>query len=297
MELRQLEYLSAVARHGHFGRAADATYVTQSALSQQIRRLEEELGLPLFVRTPKGAKLTPAGAELVEHAEAILSQVAEARALIDDHVGAAKGVVRIAATGVEPGRIATALATFHRAHRGIQIMLRHGAAREVAALIDSATVDLAVAAVHDAEATFGSDVSLRIVSEEPLRLILPGGDARAGRTDVTMGELRGQPAILPERGTALREAVNEASAAVGFSPVPLLEASDPATIRHLVDAGLGVSVVPASWLAAAEPRVGVADFADPVPTYRTAVATHAAPSPAARLLAEHLAGALAGPDR
>ena len=65
MELRQLEYFAAVARHRHFTRAADELYVTQSALSQQVRRLEEELGIALLLRTSRGVEVTPAGADLL----------------------------------------------------------------------------------------------------------------------------------------------------------------------------------------------------------------------------------------
>src|SRR3984885_12678343 len=97
MELRQLEYFAAVARHRHFGRAASEVYVTQSALSQQIARLEAELGVKLFERTAKGVALTPAGVELDDHARTILSDVAAARAAIDDHRGAMRGLARIAA--------------------------------------------------------------------------------------------------------------------------------------------------------------------------------------------------------
>jgi DNA-binding transcriptional LysR family regulator len=71
MELRQLEYFAAVVRHGHFGRAAQDVYVTQSALSQQISRLEDELGLTLLMRSPKGVELTPAGLEFIDHARGI----------------------------------------------------------------------------------------------------------------------------------------------------------------------------------------------------------------------------------
>ena len=76
MELRQLEYFVAVARHGQFTRAADALWVTQSALSQQIRRLEAELGVALLRRTPRGAEPTPAGEDLLVHAEAALAELA-----------------------------------------------------------------------------------------------------------------------------------------------------------------------------------------------------------------------------
>ncbi len=73
MELRQLEYLAAVVRHGHVTRAAEDLFLTQSALSQQVRRLEQELGLTLLHRTPRGVEPTPAGRELAQRAEAILA--------------------------------------------------------------------------------------------------------------------------------------------------------------------------------------------------------------------------------
>jgi DNA-binding transcriptional LysR family regulator len=104
MELRQLEYFAAVARHRHFRRAAEESYVTQSALSQQVRRLEEELGLLLLRRTPHGVELTPAGRDLAERADAILAEVAEARAAMDGHAGVERGVARIAASPADAPR-------------------------------------------------------------------------------------------------------------------------------------------------------------------------------------------------
>src|SRR4051794_40813546 len=87
MDLRQLEYFAAVARHRHFRRAAESLYVTQSAVSQQVRRLEAELGLELLRRTSRGVQLTEEGAELLGRADAILAEVAGARAAMDDHAG------------------------------------------------------------------------------------------------------------------------------------------------------------------------------------------------------------------
>src|SRR5215217_3504017 len=97
MDLRQLEYFVAVARHRHFTRAAEALYVTQPALSQQIRRLEAELGLQLLSRTPQGVEVTPAGQDLLLRAEAILGDVAAAREAMDEHAGVLRGSVRVAA--------------------------------------------------------------------------------------------------------------------------------------------------------------------------------------------------------
>jgi DNA-binding transcriptional LysR family regulator len=80
VELRRLEYFVAVARHGQFTRAADELWITQSALSQQVRRLEAELGVELLRRTSRGVELTPPGEELLPRAEAILAEIAHARA-------------------------------------------------------------------------------------------------------------------------------------------------------------------------------------------------------------------------
>src|SRR4051812_23626437 len=147
MELRQLEYFAAVARHRHFTRAAEALYITQPALSQQVRRLEAELGLALFRRPSKGVELTPAGEDLLVHAEKVLAEVAQARADMDRHTGISRGVARVAATAADAPRLPEALADFHADHPGIQIALRQGSAAEVAALVSSGAVDVAVLAL------------------------------------------------------------------------------------------------------------------------------------------------------
>jgi DNA-binding transcriptional LysR family regulator len=289
MELRQLEYFAAVVRHGHFGRAAQDVYVSQSALSQQISRLEDELGLTLLVRSAKGVELTPAGVELLDHAEAILSRVAEARSAIDDHLGAVRGVARVAATVYDSRALPEALVSFHRAFPRVQLALRHGSAAQVAELLSSGAVDVAVLAVHGDEPRVPAGITRRVISEEALRLVCAPRSALAGRTDATIDELRGIPVIMPERGTALRELIAAACAEAGFSPMPFFETSDPGTIRQLAASGLGVSVIPSSWLRDEGPRVGVAEFVDPPPTYRVALlASTDGRLPVRDLLLEHL---------
>jgi DNA-binding transcriptional LysR family regulator len=284
MELRQLEYFAAVARHRHFTRAAQALYVTQPALSQQVRRLEAELGLALFRRTSRGVELTAAGEDLLGHAETVLAEVAAARAQMDRHSGASRGVVRVAATAADAPRLPEALAAFHGDHPGIQIALRQGSADEVVALVQRGAVDVAVLALPG-EPPAG--VTAQPLADEPLRVAVPVGDPLAGSV-ISLADVRGRPFILAEPGTALRAGVVAATQAAGFSPLPLFEVGDPATVRFLVRAGLGIAVVPASWLERPGPVVGAADLRE-APRHRLSLLTPAAgASPAGRLLLERL---------
>ena len=286
MELRRLEYFVAVARHGQFTRAADELWITQSALSQQVRRLEAELGVELLRRTARGAELTPAGEELLPRAEAILAEVSHARAALDRHAGATRGRVRVAATTMDTPGLPAALAAFHRAHPGLQIALRHAPATEIAALVASGAADVGIASLNG-PAPAGVEASP--LAEHPLRVLLAPGDAPAAAGGVEIGELRGRPFILAEPGTALRETVMAACQAAGFSPVPLFEVSDPGTVRFLAHAGLGVSIVPASWLEQPGPEVVAAELAEPAPRHRVALLVPAGRETAAgRLLRDVL---------
>jgi DNA-binding transcriptional LysR family regulator len=290
MELRRLEYFAAVARHGSFTRAADELWITQSALSQQVRRLEAELGVALLRRTPRGAELTPAGEELLPRAEAILAEVARARTELDRHAGVTRGRVRVAATTMDTPGLPAALAAFHREHPGLQIALRHAPAAEIAALVASGATDVGVASLHGAAPDGVEAIPL---AEQRLRVMLAPDDPMGGSDDRTMADLRGRPFILPEPGTALREAVTAACQSAGFSPVPLFEVSDPGTVRFLAHAGLGVSVVPASWLELPGPEVAVADLAEPAPCHRVALLVPAGrETPAGRLLRDALSEGL-----
>ena len=284
MELRRLEYFAAVARHGSFTRAAQELWITQSALSQQVRRLEAELGVELLRRTPRGAELTPAGEELLPRAEAVLAELARARADLDRHAGVTRGRVRAVATTTETPRLLAPLAAFHRAHPGLQIALRQAPPGEIGALVASGAADVGVTG-GDGPGPDG--VVAAPLREEPLRAIAAPGEELAG----DVAGLRGRPFILAEPGSALRDGVLALCQAAGFSPVPLFEVSDPATVRFLAHAGLGVSVVPASWLDLPGPDVAVAPLGG---AHRAALLTAARVGPAGALLRDALLDELGG---
>ncbi|HEY6761142.1 MAG TPA: LysR family transcriptional regulator [Baekduia sp.] len=297
MDLRQLEYFAAVARHRHFRRAAESLYVTQSAVSQAVRRLEAELGLELLRRRPGAqppVEVTPAGAELLARAEAILADVARARAAMDEHAGTLRGGVRAAATAGDALRVAPALARFGAEHPGVRVALRQGGPGEVMDLVASGAAELAVAALAVDGLGVSDDLEAVALAPEPLVLLVASDDPLAGRSGVRLWDVRDRPFVLAEPGSALRATALAACAAEGFGPIPLFEVGEPAAVRTLVGAGLGVALVPESWAAVPGPEVGVATVAGGAARHELSLVTRrAAPlGPVARLLAEHLRGAL-----
>ncbi len=228
MELRQLEYFVAVVRHRGFTAAADALWLTQSALSQQVRRLEREVGVALLHRTSRGAEPTAAGRDLLARAEAVLAELARAREELGRHAGAVTGQVRVVATTSDAARLPAALARFHRAHPEVQLALRHVPAADAAGLVARAAADLAVVGLRG-EPPAG--VRAVVLGGEPLRVMAGPADALADAGRVVPADLRGLPLVLAEPGSALRARVVAACQAAGFSPVPLLEVSEPAAVR------------------------------------------------------------------
>src|SRR4051812_13504293 len=125
MDLRRLRYFAALAEHGHFTRAAESLHVAQPALSQQIRRLEEELGLPLVHRTTRRVALTEAGELLAARARRILAEVDAASAEMADLAGVRAGRVVVGAMqSLGAFDLSALLAAFHERHPGVELTVR-----------------------------------------------------------------------------------------------------------------------------------------------------------------------------
>src|ERR1700739_4376034 len=151
MEIRHLRYFIAVAELRNFTKAAEASFVAQSALSQQISRLEHELGAPLFVRGKRGAELTPAGELLLPHARRLVADEAWARAEMRSYLGLEKGRLTIAliqtstpASGVD---VVGAVAEFSRRHPGIELHIVNQPTAEMVEGVRRGPLALAVVAI------------------------------------------------------------------------------------------------------------------------------------------------------
>ncbi|WP_327267852.1 LysR family transcriptional regulator [Streptomyces sp. NBC_01218] len=246
MELRHLVGFVAVAEELHFGRAARRLRMAQPPLSQQIRRLEKELGVQLFERSTRSVRLTSAG-------EAFLGPVRTALAGLD----AAAGVARAAGRG-EYGRVTIGFAgasshetlprltrAVRAAHPGLEL-----------AMTGQTYADVALARVADGSLDLGfvrlpadrPGVVHRVIGEEELLCALPSDHALASLPAVPLGALADEPFVSfpADAGSTVRAAMEQACAGHGFTPRVVQEAPDSYTIMALVAAGVGVTLTVSS---------------------------------------------------
>src|SRR5579875_3426001 len=257
MDLRQLRYLVALAEHLNFTRAAASEHVAQPALSQQIRRLEEEVGVGLVERTTRKVALTEAGELLAVRARRILAELAIAREELEALRGVDVGHVTIG-----PIDLSLALAAFHEAHPGVALTVREQASEECAELLRADELDLAFLSVT--ERVESHELALHQLISEELMVLLPRGHALAGRARVRMAELAQEDFISCRQGARLRELLFSAVRDAQFEPRVTLESNEAQRIRALVSRGLGVAILPRSDAMVADADVVAAPIVEPV---------------------------------
>jgi DNA-binding transcriptional LysR family regulator len=255
MELRQLRYFEAVARHGGFTRAADQLHVAQSAVSAQIRALEAELGTPLFDRTTRRVSLTTAGELFLARARRVLGELDGARGELDDLAAVLTGRVAIGATAVVgPYDLPAALARFHRRYPGVDLRLRSGLVAKLLGLLDGGDVDVVIAPVHD---DLPPQFTARRIAAEEVLIVLPPGHPLARGGAVELAELRDESFVCLPEDSGLRGLLDRAAIGAGIAPRVQFETQSPASVRALVAAGLGVALLARSAAAAPGPEVAV----------------------------------------
>jgi DNA-binding transcriptional LysR family regulator len=236
MNLRQLETLVAIAEHGSFTAAGAAAGLSHSAVSLQVKALEQELGVGLVDRSQRPPRLTARGAALVEQARRMLALAAEIRALGSD--AALAGVL---AVGVVPTEMVhllpPALARLRALHPRLAIRVRTGLSSELAAAVRGGELDAAVVTAPDIAP---EGLSLSEITREPLVAIAP---AAAPGADAA-GLIAAHPFIWFSRRTWAGQQIERALAARGLRPAAAMEVDSIEAIESLVAHGLGVSVVP-----------------------------------------------------
>lgn len=274
MELRQLRYLVAIADERHFTRAAAREHIAQPALSQQIRRLEAEVGLALVERTTRRVALTEAGELLVARARRVLAEVEDAQAELGALAGVKGGRLAVGALHtMGPVDLSLLLASFHRNHPDIELTVREQSSEELAEMLRDDVIDLAFLSVTEHIQSRGLQLH-RLVTEE-LVAVLPTHHALARRESVNLGELAGDPFISFRAGSRLRELQDIATAGAGFEPRIALESNESRRIRSLVSSGLGVAILPRSDAVGVGAPVAVARLVEPALTRDVTLASRA----------------------
>ncbi|MER5759390.1 LysR substrate-binding domain-containing protein [Streptomyces sp. NPDC002082] len=244
MELRQLEYFVAVAEERNFTRAAERVHISQSGVSAQIRRLEEELGAELFDRSARTATLTVAGKAALEHARTALAATGALAQAVGEVTGLIRGRLTVGmVVGCTLTPLFDALAAFHRAHPGVELALLEDNSDRLVQAVRAGSVDLAL--VGTAATTPDGLEALTLVSER-LVVAVPAGHPLAVADRVTLRDLGGYPVICMPPGTGLRTVLDQACAGQGLRPAIALEAGAADAMADLAARGLGVAVLSAS---------------------------------------------------
>lgn len=254
VELRQLRYVEAVARHRHFTRAAEELHVAQSALSHQVRKLEAELGVELFERTSRTVAPTEAGEAVAARARRVLAEVDGVRDEVDELQGLVRGRISIGAL-LPAGEldVPRLIAGFAAEHPGIEVGLREGTAADMARYLELDEVDAAFSLLAG-DAPEGV-VAERMSEDELVAVFPPGSSPRRG--PVTAPELAARPIAVPRGGSASNRALERWLADAGEQLSVSLESGDPFLLRSLVSVGFGAAVIPRSLTRREGPPIEV----------------------------------------
>lgn len=242
MNLRHFSAFIAVAEELHFGRAAEKLRIAQPALSQMIRSLEAELGGPLFERTTRRVRLTPAGEALLEPAHAIEDQVAGARRIARSAREGIAGRVRIGFGGTSGYSTLPVLAReVADRHPGISLDLNPQMyCGEAAMAVRDGTMDLGVISPPAP-----AGIAVHVIRQERVMVAVPTSHELAEADCVSMADLEEQPFITyaPSHGSQVREAMMRLADQAGYLPHIAQEAPDPYSLLALVGAQVGIAIV------------------------------------------------------
>jgi LysR family transcriptional activator of glutamate synthase operon len=262
MELRQLRYLVALAEERHFTRAAAREHIAQPALSQQIRRLEDEVGVPLVDRTTRQVAVTQAGRLLVARARRILAELDAADAELKRLRGLEGGRVSVGTMHtMGPVDVSLVLADFHDRHPAVELTVREQSSEELAEMLRDDVVDLAFLSVTERIESHG--LGLQQLLSEELVVLLPCEHRLAKRRRVRMAELEHEEFISFRPGARLRELLEGAGDQAGFVPRITLESNESERIRRLVALGMGVAILPRSDAVTRGGEIAVAALTEP----------------------------------
>lgn len=263
MEIHQLRYFVAVADERNFSRAADKVHVSQPSLSQQILKLEDEVGQPLFDRLPRSVVLTGAGKRFLNSARNILANLADAQRCVDECKGEAVGKLVVGAIPtIAPFVLPRLLPSFRRTHPKVELEVVEDVTENLARGVEEGELDLALLSTCQ-----GPDIHREPVGEEPLLVAIPAGHRLSKHKCVTWDDLKGEKFLGLHSMHCLSRQVEQVCTAHGLHPEFSVRGSQLNTILGMVTVGLGISLVPQMLVNELTMRAcNFLPFATPAPT-------------------------------
>jgi LysR family hydrogen peroxide-inducible transcriptional activator len=242
MEMHQLRYVVAVSRAGNFSRAAEQCHVSQPSLSQQILKLEEELGERLFDRMKREAKLTRHGEAFLPRAVKILEEVDAARREALDAHSLLRGrlIIGVLPT-IAPYLLPTVLVSFAEKFPGVEIVVHEDTTAQLLKLAQAYEIDFALASrpIQDQR------MEVKVLFTEELQLALPPGHPLTRKRTVRLADLEKEPFIVMKEGHCLGDQVLNFCDRRDLKPTINFRSAQLETIQALVRTGVGISLVPA----------------------------------------------------
>ncbi|MGY3229461.1 LysR family hydrogen peroxide-inducible transcriptional activator [Luteibacter sp. HA06] len=271
MNLRDLSYLVALAEHRHFGRAAEASFVSQPTLSTQIRKLEDELGVALVERTPRKVLLTETGREIARRARGVLSQVDEIKSIAQRTRDPESGTIRLGIfPTLGPYLLPHVIPHLRQRFPRLELLLREEKTEQILGMLREGTLDAGILALpmHD------DSLHVEFLFEEPFVLAVPDNHPLAGRQCLKMEDLSDQNLLLLEDGHCLRDQALEVCHLAGAGEKTGFRATSLETLRQMVSANVGITLMP---ILAVKPPVAqsgnvrLIEFESPAPSRRIAM--------------------------
>lgn len=242
MELRQLRYFVAIVDHGSLSRAALVLHVAQPALTQQLRQLEDELGARLLHRSAQGVTSTDAGKLFYQHAQAILKQVADARAAVAQSTERPSGSVTLGLPHSISGALALPLLTAARArYPEITLQLTEEISGSLTEQLKSGRLNLAV--LFD-DGQLGQFNSVPLVEEDLMFICRPGSAFAPAGPSISLADALASTLILPAQQHGVRPRIEQTARGAGLALDKVIEINSIAILRSALLADIGATLLP-----------------------------------------------------
>ena len=240
MRYVQLRAFHQVAISGGFSRAAEALFLTQPAISDQVRKLEEEYDVLLFNRNKKQVTLTTQGQRLLEITHRMFETEQQALELLTESRALRSGTLRIVADAAH--HLLNILGAFRARYPGVQVSLRSGNTETVISGLYSYEADIGVLG----EMPAGRDFEMLKLNSTPIIAFVSADNPLSGRKSLTLGQLAQEPLVMRERGSKTRKKLEDLATASNVELKPAIEAEGREAVREIVASGAGIGFVSAA---------------------------------------------------